>query len=263
MSTLTLESLKSRAQELGLWGIVSNWETLATEPCLPDIIQFEEQERTHRSLLRRTSSARLGQFKPMSSFNWSWPKENHEKLVTQLFSLEFIEEPANVILVGPSGVGKTMIAKNLAQQALKNGKSALFISASALLNDLAACETISSRNRRFKYYATPHLLVIDELGYLASSNKHADLLFEVVNQRYEKKPIVITTNKPFGEWSQVFPNTSGVVALIDRLIHRAEVITINAESFRLKEAQERAAAKPGAQKIEIADKSSAIGETTA
>ncbi len=86
----------------------------------------------------------------------------------------------------------------------------------------------------------PQLLLIDEVGYLSYSNRHADLLFEIVSRRYEHKSTVVTTNRPFAEWGQVFPNAPCVVSLIDRLIHHAEIIAIEGESYRLKEARERA-----------------------
>lgn len=236
---VSLETLKHRAHALGLWGIVAQWSTVANEAWLPTVIGYEESERAHRSLERRSHRAKLGRFKPLADFNWSWPSKIDRQLIEQLFTLEFITEPANVIIIGQNGAGKTMLAKNLAHHAVVHGYSSLFISASELLNDLAACATGSALTRRLKHYCRPQVLVIDELGYLASSSEHADLLFELVTRRYQLKPIILTSNKPFTEWGEVFPSAGCVVALVDRLIHKAEVITINAESYRLKEAQER------------------------
>jgi DNA replication protein DnaC len=108
-----------------------------------------------------------------------------------------------------------------------------------MLNDLAAKDSTASLHRRLQRYQRPRLLAIDELGYLSYDDRHADLLFEVVSRRCGTKSTLITTNKPFSEWSEVFPNSSCVVALVDRLIHRAEVIRIEGESYRLKEAKER------------------------
>ena len=110
-----------------------------------------------------------------------------------------------------------------------------------MLGDLAALDSDSALQRRLRQYAAPNLLVIDEVGYLSYSNRHADLLFELINRRHEKKSTIITTNKSFAEWTDVFPNAACVVALIDRLIHHAEIIPIQGSSYRHKEAKERAA----------------------
>ena len=109
-----------------------------------------------------------------------------------------------------------------------------------LLGDLAALDSDSALRRRLRHYARPDLLAIDEVGYLSYSNRHADLLFELVSRRYERKSTLITTNRPFAEWRQVFPNAVCVVSLVDRLVHNAEILAIEGESYRLKEAQERA-----------------------
>ena len=115
----------------------------------------------------------------------------------------------------------------------------LFTSAGQLLGDLAALDSDSTLRRRLRHYAHPDLLVIDEVGYLSYSNRHADLLFELVSRRYERKSTLITTNRPFAEWHDVFPNAACVVSLVDRLVHNAEILAIDAASYRLKEAQER------------------------
>ena len=121
------------------------------------------------------------------------------------------------------------------------GHTVLFTTAGQLLGELAALDSDTTLRYRLRRYAAPSLLVIDEVGYLSYSNRHADLLFELISRRHEKKSTLITTNKSFGEWSEVFPNAACVVALIDRLIHHAEIISLKGESYRHKEAQERAA----------------------
>lgn len=154
-------------------------------------------------------------------------------------TLDFLKESANVVLLGPNGIGKSTLAKNLAHQALIHGHTVLFTTAGQLLGDLAALDSDSTLRRRLRHYAAPDLLVIDEVGYLSYSNRHADLLFELVSRRYETKSTLVTTNRPFAEWSEVFPNAACVVSLVDRLVHNAEVIAIEGDSYRLKEARER------------------------
>lgn len=140
-------------------------------------------------------------------------------------------------------MGKSTIAQNLAYQAALQGFSVIFSSAANMLNDLAAQDGDLALKRRLKYYAQPKLLVIDEVGYLSYSNRHADLLFEIINRRYEKCSTIVTTNRPFAEWGEVFPNAACVVSLIDRLIHHSEILSIEGDSYRMKEAKERAARK--------------------
>ncbi|HEY6223615.1 MAG TPA: IS21-like element helper ATPase IstB [Gemmatimonadales bacterium] len=232
---------KTRASKLGLHGLIANWDEVKDRAWLDELLGYEEKERQRRSLERRVRNARLGRFKPMTDFDWAWPKKIDRELVEELFRFDFLAEAANVVLAGPNGIGKTMIAQNLAHQAVLRGHTVRFTTASELLNDLASQEAGSGLARRLRRYCHPELLVIDEVGYLSSTSKHADLLFEVVTRRYQHKSIVLTTNKAFKEWNEVFPSAGCVVTLIDRLVHRAEIIDLDGESYRAKEAMERAA----------------------
>lgn len=244
----SLASLRSRALELGLHGLVAHWDAMGAQSWLPTLIEYEEAERNRRSLQRRLLSSKLGQFKLMADFDWHWSKEIDREAIEDLFSLNFIDECANVVLVGTNGVGKTMIALNLLHTAIVNGYTACAISASQLLNDLASQESSAALMRRLRHYCSPQVLFIDELGYLAVSHQHADLLFELVSRRYQRKPIILTTNKVFTEWTSVFPNAGCLVTLVDRLVHKSEIIKIEGESYRAKEAAEHAAQKQAARK---------------
>jgi DNA replication protein DnaC len=239
---------RTALRQLGLWGLLASWEEIHAAPWLEPLIAYERAERQRRSLERRTRNASLKTFKPLCDFDWQWPRKIDRAAIDELCSLEFITERANVVLIGPNSCGKTMIAKNLAHLALLAGYSVRFVSAAQMLGDLAARDSASSLNRRLGHYCRPPLLVCDELGYLSHNARYADLLFEVVSRRYEQAATVITTNRPFADWGEVFPNASSVVTIIDRLIHKAEIITIEADSYRLKEAKERAASKAKARK---------------
>jgi DNA replication protein DnaC len=237
------DQLRAALRRLGLFGLLARWEEVRHLEWLPRVIEYEQSERQRRSLERRLHFARLGSFKPLCDFDWQWPKKIDRAAVEELTSLEFLTEPANVVLIGPNSTGKTTIAKNLAHLALLGGYTARFTTASAMLNDLAAQDSAAALNRRLRHYCRPALLVCDELGYLSYDARYADLLFEVVTRRYQHRSMIITTNKPFSEWNQVFPNAASVVTIIDRLVHKAEIITIDGDSYCLKEAKERAAQK--------------------
>lgn len=240
-TTTSLEQLRRRAQELRLYGLLSHWEAVCHEPWLEELLEREEAERQQRSLERRLATSKIGRFKPMADFDYSWPSKIDREQIEDLFQLQWLDEALNLILVGPNGVGKSMIAQNIAYQAIHGGATALFLTASQVLNDLAAQEGSRALQNRLRRYYRPKLLVIDELGYLSYDHRHADLLFEIISRRYAKKSILITTNKPFAEWNEVFPNATCVVTLVDRLVHHAEIIQIDGESYRFKEAKEQAA----------------------
>ena len=246
--TTSDDELRGALRRLGLYGVLANWEDVRQTGWIAQLIGYEQAERQRRSLARRLRFARLGGFKPLTDFDWQWPKKIDRVVVEELCSLEFLSEAANVVLMGPNGTGKTMIAQNLAHLALLQGHSVRFTTASAMLNDLAAQDSASALHRRLRHYCRPAVLVIDELGYLSYSSRYADLLYEVISRRYQQRSTIVSTNKPFTEWNEVFPNAACVVTLVDRLVHRAEIITIDGDSYRLKEAQERAAQKARSRK---------------
>jgi DNA replication protein DnaC len=237
------EAIQQQAAELKLHGLLAHWHELSEDACvwLQQLIDWERNERQQRSLERRLTSAKLGRFKSLNEFDWQWPDKIDQAAIQALMSLDFIKEKSNVILMGSNGVGKSTIARNLAHQAVMAGHTVLFATASNLLNDLAAQDGDNALRRRLKHYASPKLLVIDEVGYLAYSNRHADLLFEIISRRYEQSATIVTTNRPFSEWNDVFPNAACVVSLVDRLVHHSEVIVIEGKSYRMKEAREQAA----------------------
>jgi DNA replication protein DnaC len=238
-----LDALQARAKALHLNGLLTHWQEVSKAGWVPALLDWEEQERARRSLERRLAEAHIGRFKPLSDFDWTWPEQCDRGAIEALMSLEFLKERSNIVLVATNGLGKTMIAQNIAYQAVLHGHSVLFTMAGHMLGDLAALDSDSALRRRLRHYARPRLLVIDEVGYLSYSNRHADLLFELVSRRYEQASTLITTNRPFAEWHEVFPNAACVVSLVDRLIHHAEILRLKGKSYRHKEAQERAEAR--------------------
>ena len=232
--------LSRRLEQLGLRGVLDRIDEFRDqEECLLRLLDVEEEDRSQRGLQRRLRNAKLGRFRPMADFDWNWPDALDADHLKDILRLDFIEEAANVVLIGSNGIGKTMIAKNLAYQAILKGYTACFITASELLNDLASQETGSALTRRLKKYARWKLLVIDEIGYLAGSNRHGDLLFQLINLRYGEKPIIVTANKKFEEWGSIFPSSTCVSTMVDRIIHKCEIVNIDGDSYRKKEAEER------------------------
>lgn len=252
-----MTELKTRLRELGLAVTAVELDDLVAlatkkrwgpQQLMEYIVDVEEKERARRGLERRRARSRLERFKPMADFDWNWPKKIDKNLVESAVRLDFIESARNVVLVAPQGLGKTMIAQNIAHQAILAGYGVLFISAAQLLLDLAAQESARALERRLKHYARVGLLVLDEIGFLAFDNRNADLLFQVVSRRYEKKSLVLTTNLAFSSWPTIFPNATCATALIDRVVHHADVIAIEGDSYRAREAELDAKARRTAKK---------------
>jgi DNA replication protein DnaC len=210
---------------------------------LERIVESEAQDRARKGLERRLRYSRIGRFKPMADFDWAWPKRLDRSAVEAALNLDFIEPARNVVLVAPQGLGKTMIAKNIAHQAILAGKSALFTTAAQMLLDLGCRDSARALDHRLKHYSSVGVLCIDEIGYLSYDSRNADLLFEVITRRYESKSLVLTTNLAFSDWPTIFPNATCAIALVDRAIHHADIIAIEGDSYRRRDAETAKKAK--------------------
>ena len=211
---------------------------------LEHLATTEHHERTRRSLERRLARARIGRFTPMADFDWAWPKRIDRAAVDAALRLDFLADASNVILIAAQGLGKTMIAQNIAHAAVLAGHHVLFTTAAQLLLDLGGQDSTRSLARRLRHYTNRGLLVIDEIGYLSYDARAADLLFQVVSRRYEHRSLVLTTNLPFSEWPTIFPNAASATALIDRLVHHAEILTVEGDSYRRRVAEARRKSSP-------------------
>jgi len=203
---------------------------------LARLVEAEADLRRDRSVARRVRMARFPVIKTLDEFQWSWPKKLNRLQIQNLFSFSFIEENANVILLGPVGVGKTHLSIALGHAACLAGHSVLFASAIDIVNTLAAARNTGRLKDELKKYLRPNVLLVDELGYLPIDKTGADLLFQVISQRYERGSIILTTNKPFKNWPEIFNNDSTLAsAVLDRLLHHAEPIIIAGKSYRMKD----------------------------
>lgn len=248
------EELQKLASKLGFKGLAANWSDYANEPVIKKLIALEEEDRNRRSLERRMRESQIKEMKPASEFDWTWPTSIDRELVEELFTLKFMNEQINVIFQSANGLGKSMLSKNLVHMAVLAGFKTKFISASQMLSDLSSKEGASARKRCLLKYTSPDLLAIDELGYLSYDNRYADLLYEVINGRYMQSSTIITTNKVFQEWGEIFPNAGCVVTLIDRLVHKSELVKISGNSYRSKEAAERAISRASKKPSKIKKK---------
>jgi len=202
---------------------------------LSELIKQESKLRRDRTIQRRIRTARFPVIKTLDQFNWSWPKKINKAQIQNLFRLKFIEDKSNVVFIGGVGLGKTHLASALGYQACLKGYTVLFTSAIDTINNLIAAQHAGTLKQELKKYLKPSLTIIDELGYLPIDKNGADLLFQIISGRYERGSIVITTNRVFKGWPEIFNNDSTLTsALLDRLLHHTEAVVIEGDSYRMK-----------------------------
>ena len=202
---------------------------------LAELIKQESNLRQDRIIQRRIRMARFPVVKTLDQFNWSWPKKINQTQIQNLFRLQFIEDKSNVVFIGGVGLGKTHLASALGYQACLKGHTVLFTSAIDTINNLIAAQHAGTLKQELKKYLRPALIILDELGYLPIDKNGADLLFQIISARYERGSIVITTNRVFKDWSQIFNNDSTLTsALLDRLLHHTEAVVVEGKSYRMK-----------------------------
>ena len=169
----------------------------------------------------------------MAGWNWSWPKKINRMQIEHLLQLGFLQTCANVILLGPTGVGKTHLACALGHAACLQRHPVLYASAIDVVNRLSAAHSTHQLASEIKRYQAPRLLILDELGYLPLDKRGGELLFQVISKRYERGSTIITTNIAFKDWPAIFAGDATMTsALLDRLLHHAETLIIEGESYR-------------------------------
>jgi DNA replication protein DnaC len=237
--------LETQLQRLHLHYILEHYQDLADKAAgeqrthldyLAQLIDGEAVRRENHAIKRRIRLARFPVLKTLDDFQWNWPKKINRPQIQNLFRLAFIATNTNVIMIGNVGLGKTHLSIALGHTACQNGHSVLFTTAVDIINTLAAAQSAGRLKREFQRYLKPALLIIDELGYLPIDKLGADLLFQIISQCYERAPMVITTNRVYKHWSQIFNNDSTLTsAILDRVLHHADTVIIEGKSFRMKD----------------------------
>lgn len=223
--TRNLEGSLRQARETGI----------GYDEFLLDLTATELQARAENSLNRRIREARFPLLKPMETFDLAAVPELNLRLFRDLARGDYIREHRNVIFLGRSGTGKTHMATSLGIEACKNNFRTRFTSCYGLVNELIEARQERALQRLVQRYARYDLLILDELGYIPFSREGSELLFQVLAQRHEQGSVMITTNLGFADWTQVFGDAVMTAALLDRLTHKAHIVTCNWESYRLKQ----------------------------
>lgn len=239
------DTLQQKIAYLKLSFIADHYESLATQAAqkhlshvdyLSTLIDGEDALRKDRSIKRRIQMARFAVIKTLDQFRWTWPKKINRLQVQNLFRLQFVNSRSNVIFLGGVGLGKTHLASALGYEACLKGHFVCFATAIDVINTLTAAQTRGMLKQELKKYTKPHLLILDELGYLPIDKAGADLLFQVISLRYEQGAMIITSNRAFKDWPEIFNNDSTLTsAILDRLLHHAETVLIEGKSYRMKD----------------------------
>jgi DNA replication protein DnaC len=245
MNPLPATALAAHLAYLKLGHIVEHHAALAQEAAaapwshlefLQRLLDGECAARQQRAVERRVRAARFPVRKTLDQFRWDWPKKINQLQVQHLFRLGFIAQKTNVIFAGGVGLGKSHLAAALGYAACQHGHTVLFTTAVDAINNLVAAQAAHRLKAELNRYLAPAVLILDEIGYLPLDKAGADLLFQIISQRYERGSLIVTTNKAFKQWSSIFSNDAGITsAILDRLLHQAETVVIEGQSYRMKD----------------------------
>ena len=232
LEVLQLEKIKQNLDQY--IDLINNKEKDVVE-ALYELTSLEIELRNEKSIYECVRTAGFPFLKTFEDFDFSFQLAINKEQILDFKNLRFIENNKNIIFVGSLGLGKTHLATSIGIEAAQNRNSTYFINCNDLIANLKKAQSENKFINRLNHYARYKLLIIDEVGFLPMDLDGANMLFQLINKRYEKHSIIITTNKPFGKWREIFNDVTLANAILDRLLHHSYIININGNSYRLKD----------------------------
>ena len=242
---VALATLTTRMEELGLGFMAAGLETFLGAPrraetplfdSINELVELEYIARMERMARTRLKLSGMPQYKRLADFDLSWLKGGlPEARFEELKSLAFVERKENVVLLGPSGVGKTHLMLGLGHHACMSGYSAYHLTAREAIEKLLKAREQSRLRKALAWFRKPNILLLDEVGHEPLTAEQAHVFFQLVNVRYETGAIVMTSNRPFSKWAELMSDEAVATAMLDRLLHHVQVFSLKADSYRMKE----------------------------